>query len=322
MINKKRKIFILIIIIAVAVILYLVFKGDNNRPETMREINPVIGNITDIINTTGTVKPKNRLEIIPEIPGRIEKILVSEGDKIKAGQILAWMSSSERAALIDAARSQGEKSVKYWEEAYKPIPIIAPIGGTVIVRSIEPGQSVNTSSAIFVLSDRLMVEAVVDETDIGRVKAGQRAVISLDAYPDVRAEGQVDSISFESETVNNVTTYKVDIVPDKVPPVFRSGMSANIDIIEKQKNNALMLPIEAVITAGDRSFIMIKKDGNLIRKPVITGISNGRNIEIVSGLAQEEKVFIVSAAYLPKESNRRNLFGPPRRPRSGKKTEK
>ena len=52
------------------------------------------------------------------------------------GQILAWMSSTERAALMDAARSKGPEEVSRWEELYRPTPILAPIRGTVISRNI------------------------------------------------------------------------------------------------------------------------------------------------------------------------------------------
>jgi len=54
-------------------------------------------------------------EIKPQINGRMERVLVQEGQNVRTGQIMGWMSSTERAALIDAARSQGAGSVKYWE---------------------------------------------------------------------------------------------------------------------------------------------------------------------------------------------------------------
>ncbi|MBN2039404.1 MAG: efflux RND transporter periplasmic adaptor subunit [Spirochaetes bacterium] len=321
---KGRKKVIIPVAAVVVIAAFYFFQRNVNqdaRPESMREIRMIKGTIADTISTTGTVEPKNRLEIIPEISGRAEKVLVAEGDFVKAGTILVWMSSSERAALIDAARAQGKKSVQYWEEAYKPIPIIAPITGTIIVRSIEPGQSVNTSTAILVLSDRLTVKAIVDETDIGRVRTGQKALIGLDAYPDVKAVGVVDSISFESATVNNVTTYEVNILPQKVPEVFRSGMSANIEIIKNSREDIFMLPVEAVIFTNNGSFVMTGEKNRLVRKPVETGISDGNNIEIVSGLGPEDNVYIVSTSFMPDDADDegRNLFGPPRRPGKNKK---
>ncbi|MDD5440307.1 MAG: efflux RND transporter periplasmic adaptor subunit, partial [Candidatus Omnitrophica bacterium] len=67
--------------------------------ETMETVSPELGSIQTVITSTATVQPQNRLEIKPPINGRIEQILVKEGETVKVGQILVWMSSTERAAL-------------------------------------------------------------------------------------------------------------------------------------------------------------------------------------------------------------------------------
>ena len=154
------------ILIFAAVVILAVFgaflinsntKKDKSSNEIVREIAPFTGSLKTFISCAGIVLPKNRLEIKPPVNGRIESILVREGDKVKTGQILAWMSSTERAALLDAARGKGEEALKYWEEIYKPIPLNAPIDGDVIVAKTQPGQTVTSSDAVVVLSDRLIV---------------------------------------------------------------------------------------------------------------------------------------------------------------------
>jgi macrolide-specific efflux system membrane fusion protein len=194
MLNKKRRSVLSILGgVIVIVILILVLKPNKSSVEDIQVIHPTYGSIQTVISTTGTVQPQNRLEIKPPINGRIEEILVQEGDRVSVGQTLALMSSSERAALLDAARTQSKETLDYWEEVYRPTPLIAPIKGVVIVRGVEPGQTVASTDAVIVLSDRLIVQAQVDETDIGKVKIGQAAVISLDAYPDTKVEARVDS---------------------------------------------------------------------------------------------------------------------------------
>jgi ABC-type multidrug transport system fused ATPase/permease subunit len=88
------------------------------------------------------VKPQNRLEIKPPINGKIEKIFVKEGDKVKTGELLATISSTERTALLDTALMQDSGTVKYWQGIYNTTPILAPIDGVVIVKAVEPGQTV------------------------------------------------------------------------------------------------------------------------------------------------------------------------------------
>jgi macrolide-specific efflux system membrane fusion protein len=300
--NRKRIIyFTLLLLTAVAFVLIIRTKNNKAPGQTIREITPTLGTIQSLISTTGTVQPQNRLEIKPPINGRIEELKVLEGEKVTAGQILAWMSSTERAALLDTARAQGEESLRYWQQAYKATPLIAPINGEVIVRSVEPGQTVTSSDAVVVLSDRLIVEANVDETDIGKVKVEQKAIIGLDAYPQIKVKAKVDHISYESEIVNNVTIYKVDILPEVVPEVFRSGMSANVEIVEKGRDNTLLLPLAAVKEDKQGSFVLLNQGKNkqpLLRK-VKLGISDGENIEVISGIEPQDKILIVTESYIP-----------------------
>ena len=322
--NKKGKLF-LGLLIAVVILIALVIGTKRNKPslEVTREISPTQGNIQIFISTTGTVKPQNRLEVKPPISGRVEEILVNEGEKVKVGQILAWMSSTERAALLDAARSRGEEAVKYWQEVYKPTPLMAPINGEVIVRAVEPGQTVTSGDAIIVLSDRLIVKAHVDETDIGRVKVGQEAIIGLDAYPQIEVSSKVDHISYESRIMNNVTIYEVDILPKRVPGVFRSGMSANVNIIEKKRENVLTIPLEAVKQDREADFVLLSQgtDKKPLRRNIELGISNHWNVEIVSGLQETDRILVKTQNYQPAEEGpeRRNPLTPFGRRRRGRR---
>ena len=121
----KSRIWYGLLIIAVLGAGYWIWQtyksGEDNKIVT-GTITPGRGNIEVLITTTGTVQPQNRLEMKPPISGRIEEILVREGSNVKKGEVVAWMSSTERAALIDAARSKGGETLQYWEDAYKPTP--------------------------------------------------------------------------------------------------------------------------------------------------------------------------------------------------------
>ena len=268
----------------------------------VRSVKVQRGDLEVKVTATGTVKPYNRVEIKPPIPGRVEEVLVQEGDEVKKGQVLAQMSSSERAALLDAARAQGAETMKRWEEAYKMAPLLAPLDGTIIVRAVEPGQTVTTADPVVVLSDRLIVEALVDETDLALIALGQKTTIQLDAYPKEIFLGKVDHIMYESKLMNNVNVYAVDILPEKIPPAFRSGMTANITFIVKEKKGVLLVPSEAVAEwprkvsrPKDAEFAVYEKNfgGKLAPLPVRIGDSDGRMTEIVQGLSEGQEVQIV-----------------------------
>lgn len=315
----KNKLFLGIIISLVCLVSIGYFyktKHLTTKNGLLKEINPQIGNIQLTVSTTGVVEPQNRLEIKPSISGRIEEILVKEGDTVKKGGILAWMSSTERAALIDAAISQGEKTRQYWETVYNKTPIISPIDGKVIVRTFEPGQTITTNDALLVLSDRLIVKAQFDETDIGRVKIKQQAIITLDAYPKDKIEGTVDHIAYESQLVNNVTIYDVDIAPQEVPEFFRSGMSTNIEVIETSHTAVILIPLEAVQDNDGKKIVMIKnpKNKGFEKRPVEVGLTDINNAEIISGLTVADIVLIKDQKYVPlKQETGKNPFMPSRK---------
>lgn len=316
MINKRKTVVVILAAAAAIVTTALILRrGPDSETEIARIVTPFRGDIRVTISATGTVLPYNRLEIKPQINGRMERVLVQEGQAVRTGQILGWMSSTERAALIDAARSQGAESVRYWEGVMKEIPIVAPINGTVIVRDIEPGQSVSTATPILVLSDRLIVRAEVDETDIGRVAKNQRVSITLDAYPDVKVDGRVDMIGFESKTVNNVTMYEVNIVPDRVPGMYRSGMTADVSIVERAKENALLLPNDAVITDGDARYVLVLggTSGKPVKREVRAGMADEQNIEIITGVTAGERVAVMANGVSLDAKTVKNPFMPQRK---------
>jgi len=302
--NKRWAVYLGLLVLAVIVVAVMK-TGQKPSNEIAREIRPSIGAIQTTITATGTVQPQNRLEIKPPINGRIDSILVKEGDFVKAGETLAWMSSTERAALLDAARARGPEAMKYWEDVYKPTPLISSIDGEVIVSQDDPGQVVTSADAVLVLSDRLIVQAQVDETDIGGIRVDQDVTISLDAYPEIKVNGKIDHIYYESTIVNNVTIYKVDIIPDTTPAVFRSGMTATVNIIEKSKEGILMIPIDAVKKGGSGSYVLLR--GGADRKPVErnieTGISDDKNIEVVSGLSADDRIIEMTQKYTPSKGS-------------------
>jgi macrolide-specific efflux system membrane fusion protein len=297
-------------------------KAAKDQAPAYVEIQPTRGSISSTIITTGSVQPRNRLEVRPPMAGRLEELTVKEGDRVRKGQVIGWMSSNERAALLDAASARNEQEVAYWKDVYKPTPVIAPIEGDVIVRSVEPGQTVGPDSRVIVLSDSLIVKAQVDETDIGKVKVGQRANVTLDAYPDVRATGQVEHISYESRVVNNVTIYDIEVVPETIPAVFRSGMSAAVMIVHQNRDHALLVPAKAVDRdeAGKAS-VKIADISNKagIPREITVGISDDANTEVTDGLQETDKLVIREEDYVPPSTNvLKNPFLPTMRPGGGR----
>jgi len=249
------------------------------------------GKIRKVVLATGIVQPENKLAIKPPINGRAEQVLVAIGDNVKQGQVLAWMSSSERAALLDAARTKGAKELARWEDFYKAAALVAPLDGRIIDKSVVPGQVVTSSDTVFTMSDHLVAAANLDETDLAKIRLGQNVELQLDAYPNQSFPGKVERIAYTSTTVNNVTTFEVDILPDRVPDFMRNGMTADLTFLMDEKENALLIPLLAVTNQDDKNTVLIP--GATPQTRVVTvGINDGKQVEVLSGLKEGDPVLL------------------------------
>jgi membrane fusion protein, macrolide-specific efflux system len=311
----RKKVILALVAVIVGLGMFWLWKRNQKPPTTYREVTLDRGDITVNVTATGTVQPQNRLEIKPPISGRVDEILVNEGQVVKKGQILAWMSSTERAALLDSARSQGEAEVKRWEELYRATPVIAPIRGTIIQRSVESGQSFTNVDAILVMSDRLTVQAQVDETDLAAIKLDQPAEIVLDAYSKNSLRAKVAQIAYEAKTVNNVTTYIVDVLPLETPDYMRSGMTANVIFNTEIKKDILRVPNDVLKTSDGQTTVLVKTpNGPPASVPIEVGLSDGKYTEVVSGLEGNETLLVKELDISEKENS--NIFSPKIKKRS------
>lgn len=299
--------------LAVTVVVAVVWatRGQKKNELTYTEVNPTRGEIRITVTSTGPVAPQGRIELKPPVPGRMESVLVKEGQKVRRGQILAWMSSTERAALLDSARAVSAEEYERFRGYYKATPIIAPVSGMIILRNVEPGQTVAAADVLLVVSDRLEVVAKVDETDIARLKPGVKAEIILDAYPKETIAAKVSAIAYEAKTVNNVTSYDVETVPLKQPEFMRSGMTANVTFILSQKQDVLTIPVAAIQFKKESPFVLVKDtSGKPIETAIELGESDGANTEVTAGL-DEKSIVLIPRMQVPAKPGA-NPFAQPR----------
>lgn len=262
------------------------------------------------VPASGTIEPKNHITIMAPVNGRVDKLLYREGESVQKGAIVAWMSSADRAALLDMAKAQGAAAVKKWEREFRPTPIVTPATGVVIQTRVVPGQTVTTQTNLLEISDKLIVRAEVDETDIAQVKIGQSVEVNVDAFAESSFSGVVEHIAHKSKMSNNVTMYEVEITPNELDARIRAGMTANVKFIVEEKMNANVLPTFLASGFEDSEIELFVKneDGEPKTRKVRVGKSNGDVVEILEGLSLNDVVMYLPVNFLNNVKSPLGLF--------------
>ncbi len=245
----------------------------------------------------------------------LEERLVAQDDLDKAERDLkvkrADLMNAESELL--ALKREYEKELKKALASYKAAIslykeakvklgyafIYSPISGVVSSVSTQEGETVvaglNAPTFITVIDlHKLQVDAYVDETDIGKVKAGQRVTFVVDAYPEKVFKGIVRAVYPGAIIRNNVVFY--DVAIDIKTPYYgylKPEMTADVTIIAGKKEGVLVVPAGAVkIDAEGNSYCFVKRNGKWERVRVKTGWESSGLVEIKEGLKEKEVVAV------------------------------
>jgi len=178
--------------------------------------------------------------------------------------------------------------------------ITAPMGGVVASVSTQQGETVTSGSAAaqaptfvtIIDLNRLQVDAYVDETDIGKVRMGQDAAFTVDAFPDREFTGKVTAIYPKALIQQNVVTYDVVIAIDNGEGLLRPDMTANTTITVAKREKVITIPNQAVRREDGDRVVFVQDGDRLVRRPVKTGWKDKNYTEVLSGLKEGERVVV------------------------------
>ncbi|HUV29751.1 MAG TPA: efflux RND transporter periplasmic adaptor subunit [Acidobacteriota bacterium] len=199
----------------------------------------------------------------------------------------------EKLALIDSGETRvADRSIDNI--------IKSPIDGTVLSMHVEEGDPVvpltsyqaGTELMTLAQMDDLMFKGTVDEIDVGKLALQMPVEIEVGALPGSRLSGNLTRISPKARRQEGATVFDVEIVFDDLGREFlRAGYSANADIIISKRESVLVIP-ERLVTMTDSSTTVEVQDslGNIARRDVVIGLSDGITVEITSGLAEGELI--------------------------------
>ena len=231
--------------------------------------------------------------------------LANQEIKLKGSQL--ENDSRLAQAMVDRARANLE--VEDIQLSYATIT--APIDGIVAFISTQEGETVvsSMSAPTFVnLIDlrKLEVTVFVDETDIGRIKVGQKSLFTVDTYSEKFFKGKVREIRPKAVIKDNVVNYEVILdIQKKNISKLRPEMTANVVVTTGTRKNVLTIPKSAVKRKGKKTFTVMQVDGKLVDKSIELGWRDDKVIEVISGLAEGDQVGIPNKPIMKKKRGRR-----------------
>jgi len=204
---------------------------------------------------------------------------------------------------LKSAKAQIEQAaaaVRVLEAQVEYATIRAPIPGIISAVSTQAGETVaaGLNSPIFVIIvdlRKLQVDAFIDETDIGKIRVGQKATFTVDSYPDRDFSATVQAIYPKAVIMDNVVYYDVVLhIDEPLTGQLRPEMTTNVILSLDARKGVLAAPLRAVSREQGKSVVYLLRDGQAVRQTVKVGWKDPDWIEIVSGLRENDKVLIRS----------------------------
>ncbi len=212
--------------------------------------------------------------------------------------------------------------------AYQDDATHAPMDGVVANMPVHVGDQVSSGSLLAtIISPQQLADLSLNEVDVAKIKVGQSATLSFDAIDGLTLTGHVADIDSLGTVTQGVVSYHVKIVLDVVDGRVKSGMSVSAEILTEAHQNVLLVPTSAIKTQGNNSYVEVLDKPDPVdaanqggtsslpprQVPVVVGLSNDTQTEIVSSLKEGDqiitKTIIGTTAAAPTARQAPSLFG-------------
>ncbi len=290
------------------------------------------GAITSYISATANLVAEDQVKVLSEAEGRVERLLVEEGDMVSKGQVLAVLvqdeakitlskvelkASNAKAALdrAEGTRNQGLISAEAYDKLQMEYEVSrqevaeaewllaktvirTPFSACVTERFITQGQHLRPGDELFTVADYdpLVARIYLPESDVIELEEGREVRIALAANAELTFAGRIRQIAPVVDTATG--TVKVTVEAVKPPTGVRPGAFVSIGIVREQHPTALLLPRESVIRELRAAHVFISEDGTAVKKAVELGLEEGDLVEVISGVAAGDNVVVAGQGAL------------------------
>ena len=289
------------------------------RPPTVTTATAILAPVSEAIYGTGTVEPERWAKVVPLQRRGLVELCRCEGQAVKVGQVLGRQDDAEEVSALheleinqeqlvrdlnraepdrdknDAAKTVYEQRFTQLEESKSRISaqkvridslvLRAPLDGMVLRRDGEMGEIVGPTDVLFWVGPPtpMQVVAEINEEEITRIAAGQKAFLRSEAFATQALRATVSQITPKGDPTRK--TFRVYLLLPRDTPL-RIGMTVEVNIIYREKAAAVVVPAEAVIDNA----VQVVRDGKVQRVPITVGIRGSRNVEIIGNVSRDTTV--------------------------------
>ncbi len=304
--------------------------GGGMPPTAVEAAKPTVERVVEQVTAVGTLRAAEGIIVRPELPGRIERVHFEEGQQVAAGAPLFTLDSSlvraevnEWEATVAQSKresvraqemverkltAQADLDAKHAELAVNEArlssararlaksTIRAPFTGTVGLRMVSPGQYVEIGQDLvtFGQANPIKLDFRVPETQFSRVAVGQTVQVAVDAFPGEHFTGSVYAMDSQLDTDGRSMMLRAKLPNDEGR--LRPGMFARVALELVAREDAMLVPEQALWPQGDKQFVYIVNAGKAELVEVTTGVRRDGLVEIRTGLTPE--MTVISAGQL------------------------
>lgn len=244
----------------------------------LSEVNTGLTNISNqsqAISSQKVVVAQTQNELSSELAGNLPETISAQAAKVE----------------------QAKANAAYYESQLAKTILTAPFSGIVTRVVPDPGDIVNANDPVISLigGGSFEIDANIAESDIAKLKVGDQASVTMDAYgPDAKFSAKVVQIDLSSTIIDGVATYKTTLRFDKEDTRILSGLTANLNILSDKKDNVLYIPTRDIVSDGTNKSVNVLRDEQkrtIEKVAIVTGLRGSDGMmEIASGLKEGDKV--------------------------------
>lgn len=299
-------------------------KGPPAAPVVVYDVQPVT--LQEDLQAVGSLRSNESVVLRPEVSGRIASIDFRDGQPVAKGDLLVALDDALNRAEVAQARAEYELAqsnlkrtedlarknfvsssaqdqaasnlevaaakLKLAEARLAKMRIVSPFDGVAGIRNVSVGDYVREGADLVNIEDirTLKVDFRLPERLFAQIRVGQPIEVVADALPDKRSRGVVDAVNPRVDASGRSLELRGRLT--NPGNALRPGMFVRVRVIVGERDNALLVPEEAIVPAGQDFYVWKVVDGKSQRAKVRVGVRREAKVEIVDGLAPGDRVVV------------------------------